>query len=169
MTAQESAPAPRTQPRRRAVDILGLLGWLILVFAVSFAASRYMPGEWYARLHKPSWTPPNWMFPVVWTLLYAAMAAAAWLVWRRDGFAGARAALVLFLAQLALNGVWTYLFFGRQWVGLALVDILALLAAVIITMVLFRKHDRRAGYLLAPYIVWLAYASTLNLGVLVLN
>ncbi|HPC11429.1 MAG TPA: tryptophan-rich sensory protein, partial [candidate division Zixibacteria bacterium] len=90
-------------------------------------------------------------------------------VWRRDGFAGARAALVLFLAQLALNGVWTYLFFGRQWVGLALVDILALLAAVIITMVLFRKHDRRAGYLLAPYIVWLAYASTLNLGVLVLN
>ncbi|HPC10601.1 MAG TPA: tryptophan-rich sensory protein, partial [candidate division Zixibacteria bacterium] len=82
MTAQESAPAPRTQPRRRAVDILGLLGWLILVFAVSFAASRYMPGEWYARLHKPSWTPPNWMFPVVWTLLYAAMAAAcSMLVW----------------------------------------------------------------------------------------
>lgn len=155
--------------RGALANVLGLAGWLIITFAVSFWAAQFMPGDWYAQLEKPAWNPPNWVFGPVWGFLYAAMAVAAWLVWRRYGFIGAGAALALYFIQLALNGIWSWLFFGQHLVAVALLDIFLLLAAIILTMILFWRRVKWAGVLFVPYVLWVAYASTLNFGIMVLN
>jgi len=82
---------------------LGLVLWLVASLAAGWVGSRFMPGEWYASLTKPAWTPPSAVFGPVWTALYVLMGVAAWLVWRKAGFSGAPTALGLFVAQLALN------------------------------------------------------------------
>ena len=118
-------------------NALGLIGWLAASFAAGWIGSRWMPGEWYAALAKPSWNPPNWIFGPVWTALYVLMAVAAWLVWRQAGFAGAGPALGLFGGQLVLNALWPYLFFGLHRIDWALVEILVLWAAILAVLVLF--------------------------------
>lgn len=150
-------------------SILGLVGWLVVVFAAAGVGSRFLPGAWYASLVKPSWTPPNAVFAPVWTVLYAAMGVAAWLVWRRAGFGGAGSALALFAVQLVLNALWSYLFFGLHRVGFALLDIVVLWIAILAVTVLFWRVDRRAGLLLVPYLAWVGYASALNLALWRLN
>jgi translocator protein len=122
---------------------------------------------WYPTLAKPAFTPPDRVFGPIWTALYAMMALAAWLVWRRVGW-GARA-LWLFFAQLALNLAWSVLFFGWQRIGLALVDMALLLALIALTLVAFWRIDRRAGLLLVPYLFWVAYASALNGAIWLMN
>jgi tryptophan-rich sensory protein len=117
---------------------------------------------WYPTLTKPSFNPPDWVFGPVWTVLYIAMGMSGWLVWKRAGFAGARWTIGLFLVQLALNLIWTVLFFGLHAPGLAFVEIFILLAAIAGTMRAFAAVDRRAGWLLAPYLAWVAFASLLN-------
>src|SRR4051812_42361312 len=104
----------------------GLAGWLGLNLAVAAFASLFKPGEWYEALAKPAWTPPNLAFPLVWTVLYTAMAVAAWRVWRTGGFSAARLPLFLYLAQLGFNGAWSWLFFGLNWTRWALAEILVL-------------------------------------------
>jgi len=148
---------------------LGLVGWLAVTFAAAWVGSRFMPGAWYASLAKPSWTPPSGVFAPVWTVLYVLMAVSAWLVWRRVGFGTAGAALVLFVVQLALNALWSYLFFGLHRAGAAFLDIVALWLAILVVLVLFWRHDRWAGALLAPYLLWVIFASFLNLAVWRLN
>lgn len=164
-------PTVRSETERRTPvsSLLGLAGWLILTFAVAYWASQWRPGEWYGSLAKPAWTPPNWLFGPVWTLLYTAMAVAAWLVWRKHGFRRAAPALLLFLVQLALNGIWSWLFFGQHRIGLALVDIVVLLVAILITAALFWRHVKPAGILFLPYALWVAYASALNFQIWRLN
>jgi tryptophan-rich sensory protein len=125
--------------------------------------------EWYAALRKPSWTPPNWVFPVVWPVLYTLMGVAAWLVWRGAGFAGAGLALGIFLAQLAVNALWSYLFFGLHRTELGLLDIALLWVLIVATILAFRKHSPAAAWLLAPYLLWVSYAAALNAGILLLN
>ncbi len=95
--------------------LLALAGWVLLCFAAAAMGGLFMPGEWYASLKKPSWNPPGWIFGPVWTALYSMMAVAAWLVWRRDGWGKQRKPLLIFLTQLALNALWTPLFFGLHW------------------------------------------------------
>ena len=151
-----------------ARSILGLVGWLVVVFAAAGVGSRFLPGAWYASLVKPSWTPPNAVFAPVWTALYAAMGVAAWLVWRRAGFGGAGPALALFAVQLVLNAL-VILFFGLHSVGFALLDIVVLWFAILAVTVLFWRVDRRAGLLLVPYLAWVGYASALNLALWRLN
>ena len=141
---------------------LGLVGWLVISFAAAGIGSRFMPGEWYAALAKPSWNPPNALFGPVWTVLYVLMGVAAWLVWRRAGFGGAGAALGLFIVQLVLNALWSYLFFGQQRLDLAFGDILALLATILAVTILFWRIDRLAGALMLPYLAWVSFASVLN-------
>ncbi len=141
---------------------LGLVAWLLLPLAAGALGSQFMPGAWYASLAKPSWNPPSFVFAPVWTTLYILMGVAAWLVWRRAGFRGARLPLVLFIVQLGLNALWTFLFFGRFRPDLAFLDIVALWLMILVVTVLFWRHDRRAGALLLPYIAWVGFAAVLN-------
>jgi translocator protein len=150
-------------------QILGLIGWLLAAFAAAGIGSLFSPGAWYAQLDKPSWNPPGWIFGPVWTALYTMMAIAAWLVWRRGGFAGAPVALALFGAQLVLNAMWSWLFFGLHRPALALVDIVALLVAIAATIVAFWQHSRPAALLLVPYLGWVGFATALNLTLWRLN
>lgn len=148
---------------------IGLGAWLALCYAVALVGSQFTAGAWYEQLVKPAWTPPGWVFGPVWTVLYGAMAVAAWFVWKDHGFGGARLALGLFLVQLALNLAWSWLFFGEQRIGLALVDIAALLLAILLTMIAFWRRRRLAAILLVPYLLWVIFASMLNFEIWRLN
>lgn len=126
--------------------------------------------EWYPTLTKPAFNPPAWIFAPVWTALYLAMGLAAWLVWRRLGEApAARAALVAFWAQLALNWAWSFLFFGMRSPLAGLVDIVLLLAAIVVTTALFFRVSAWAGALMIPYLAWVAFATVLNAALWRLN
>jgi len=145
---------------------IGLVGWLVLCFGAAAVGARFRPGEWYAALRKPSWTPPSWLFAPVWTLLYAMMAVAAWLVWRQTGLSSE---VGLFVVQLALNAAWSWLFFGLHRPGLAFADIVALWVAILGTLAAFWAVRPLAGWLLVPYLAWVSFASALNAAVWRLN
>jgi benzodiazapine receptor len=150
-------------------SLVGLVGWLLVSFAAGLIGSRFMPGAWYASLVKPAWTPPDAVFAPVWTVLYVLMGVAAWLVWRRAGFTGASAALTLFLVQLILNALWSYLFFGLHRVDLALLEIVVLWVAILVVALLFWREDRLAGVLMIPYLLWAGFAAGLNFALWRLN
>ena len=141
---------------------IGLIFWLAVTFTVAWIGSWFQPGEWYAGLVKPTLTPPGWIFGPVWTLLYAMMATAAWLVWRRYGWANAIGPLGLFFGQLALNALWSYLFFGAHHLLLAFIEVMVLWIVIVLTMVSFWRTVPAAGALLIPYVIWVGYASVLN-------
>lgn len=144
------------------VAILGAVGWLVLTFAAAALGARFLPDEWYRRLNKPAWNPPNSIFAPVWTMLYLLMAVAAWLVWRRYGISGALVPLLLFVAQLLLNAAWTWLFFGRHQIRAALIDIGVLWVTILATLVSFWKLEPLAGILLLPYLAWVSFATLLT-------
>ena len=147
----------------------GLAVWLGVTFLAAAVGSRFLPGEWYAALEKPAWTPPDAVFGPVWTFLYATMGVAAWLVWKEAGFAAARLALGVYLAQLVVNAAWSWLFFGLHRIGWALADIVLLLLLILLTLLLFWRRSRVAGLLLIPYLLWVGFAAALNLALLRLN
>jgi tryptophan-rich sensory protein len=134
----------------------------------SFATSAKIP-TWYATLAKPALNPPNWIFAPVWTTLYILMAVAAWMVWTRRQQAGTRAALALFAVQLLLNTLWSFLFFGAENPGLAMVEIIVLWLAISATIRTFREISPTAAWLLAPYLAWVSFASYLNFAIWRLN
>lgn len=148
-------------------DILRLLIFLAITFAVASFGALFMPGAWYAALEKPAWTPPSWLFGPVWTVLYVMIAVAGWLVWQRESRVGTP--LVLWGAQLALNGVWSWLFFGLERPGLAALDIIVLLALIATTALVFMRISRVAALLLVPYLAWVGFASALNIAIWQLN
>jgi len=148
---------------------LVLVGWLALTFAAAATGVFVSSGGWYASLAKPAWNPPSWLFGPVWTLLYAMMAVAAWLVWREGGWKAQRRTLSLYLMQWALNALWTPLFFGLQRPGLAFAEIITLDAAVLGTFMAFWRVRRAAGLLLVPYTFWVAFATVLNITIWRLN
>ena len=125
-------------------------------------------GSWYAHLAKPSWNPPSWVFGPVWSVLYAMMAVAGWMVWRR-GRAASQLALRWFAVQLVLNVGWSSVFFGLQLPGLAFVEILVLWVAIAVTLVTSWKVSRAAVILLAPYLLWVSFAALLNFAIWRLN
>ena len=151
---------------------IGLVVSILICFAAagigSLATTPQIPG-WYANLAKPTWTPPGWIFGPVWTLLYLMMAVAAWLVWRKAGFASAKLPLALFGIQLALNSLWSVLFFGLQNPGAAAVEIILLWAAILATMITFWRRSRVAGGLLTPYLAWVSFAAVLNVAIWRMN
>jgi len=150
-------------------NAIGLVGWLLVSFAAAWIGSRYMPGAWYASLAKPAWTPPNALFGPVWTVLYVCMGVAAWLVWKRSGFGGAGAALALFVVQLVLNALWSYVFFGLHRISAAFLDIVVLWAVILVVTVLFWRKVRMAGVLMLPYLIWVGFASCLNFALWQMN
>jgi benzodiazapine receptor len=142
----------------------GLLGWLVASFiaaAVGGAAS-IRAGSFYVQLDRPGWAPPSNVFGPVWTVLYLMMAVAAWLVWRERGFRAARTALSLFLVQLALNALWSWLFFAWRRGGPAFADIVVLWVLIVATLVTFWRIRPLAGALLVPYLAWVTFAAALN-------
>lgn len=168
---QRAAPAGRgRQPYSAGVQAAGLAGFLVaslLVAALGGLASAANVTGWYATADKAPWSPPNGVFGPVWTILYTAMALAAWLVWRKRSD-GTRQAMVVYAIQLALNLAWTPVFFALYpalgtaalWLGLAI--IVALVAAVTVTVLHFGPISRTAGLLLLPYVSWLVFAASLN-------
>lgn len=143
-------------------SLLGLLGWGLLTCCAAVVGSLAAPSEWYAALRKPAWTPPNWLFGPVWTLLYTLMAFAAWLVWHHGGWTRQRGPLTAYVVQLALNGLWSWVFFGWRQPGWAFVELLALAAAIGVTLRLFARVSRPAAWLLVPYLAWVLFAAVLN-------
>jgi len=153
-------------------DIAGLLAFLVICFGVSVAggaATASSVGTWYQTLQKPPFNPPDWLFAPVWTVLYVMMAVAGWRVWRTHGLRGASAAMTLFGIQLALNLVWSFVFFGYRLIGAALIEIVVLLVAIVMTTILLWRRDRLAGVLFIPYAGWVAFATTLNFALWQLN
>ena len=149
--------------------LLAFVAACLAVGAIGGAVTATSVGTWYQQLRKPSINPPNWVFAPVWTALYIAMAVAAWRVWRARGLEGARSALVLFALQLALNLGWSILFFGLRQIGLALIEILILLATLVATTLAFRRIDGIAALLLVPYVAWVSFATVLTAAVWRLN
>ena len=147
---------------KRLFDLLGLALWVVLTFSVAALASQFEPGEWYSYIAKPTWTPPGWLFGPVWGMLYLAMSISAWLVWRQRSRRAVSLPLGFFLMQLAVNGLWSWLFFGRQWVGLALIDLIVLVSLVAITAAMFLRVRKTAGLMLLPYLLWVSFAAALN-------
>lgn len=149
---------------------------LVIAFAVCFAASAIGGAltepnlDWYATLAKPGFTPPNAAFPIVWTILYAVMAVSAWLVWRTPGNAGdKKVGLIWFGIQLVLNVLWSFAFFWLHSPLYGFGVILALIVAIVITIVYFDKVSRPAALLLMPYVLWVAFAAALNFAIWMLN
>jgi tryptophan-rich sensory protein len=142
----------------------------LAVGAVSGVATSSGVADWYPTLAKPSFNPPAWVFGPVWTVLYLMMGVAAFLVWKRGlDSGGVRLALTLFLIQLALNGLWSILFFGMRSPGWALIEIVILWLAIAGTFVAFRLVDPVAGWLLLPYWAWVSFATILNASLWWLN
>lgn len=134
--------------------------------AAATTGAMFDPGDWYDSLEKPSWTPPKWVFPVTWTTLYLFMSFAAMRVAQLDENAYAMAFYAL---QLALNTLWTPIFFGLKRMGAGMIVILCLWLAVVGTCVAFWQLDWLAGILFLPYIAWVTTASALNWSVWRLN
>jgi benzodiazapine receptor len=125
---------------------------------------------WYASLAKPFWTPPPLTFPIVWTLLYVLMGISFWRLWDRTPSSAYRSrAMTSLLVQLILNALWSPVFFGWHGTRTALILIVALLVAIAATIITAARVDRVAAWLLAPYLIWVAYATTVNAGIVVMN
>jgi len=152
-------------------QVFALSGWLLLAFAAAAigALATMEAKSFYAILVRPSWAPPGWVFGPVWTVLYALMGLAAWLVWRSGGFKAHRTALVLFVLQLAANALWSWLFFTWHQGAVAFAEILVLWALIAATAASFWRLNTLAGVLMVPYLAWVTFASALNFAVWQLN
>ena len=148
-------------PSWMSSNMLTFILFLALVASAAFFGGQWGAGPWYRTLSKPSWTPPDWLFPAVWTLLYVLIAIAGWLVWDTDG-ANRPVLLTLWAAQLVFNALWSYIFFGRRDMRLALLDIVALWLAIGAFIVLAWPVNQLAAMLFVPYFVWVSYAMALN-------
>jgi tryptophan-rich sensory protein len=160
-----ATPAGRRVSTSPTKQVLGLVGWLLVSYAAAAVGSIASAGagDFYLGLNRPPWAPPAWLFAPVWTGLYLLMGVAAWLVWRAVGIAGAGMAFVLFLLQLGLNALWTWLFFGMRDGTLAFAEILVLWAFILATLIAFWRVRPIAGMLLIPYLLWVTYAGALTL------
>ena len=137
--------------------------------AGSLATTPKIP-TWYAGLAKPDWTPPDAVFPIVWTTLYVLMAVALWRLWQLHAPSPERRRAVAFwFVQLALNAIWSPVFFGLEAPGLGLAVILAVWVAIVATIWACARIDHIAAWLLAPYLLWVSYATALNLAIVVMN
>ena len=133
-----------------------------------FMGSLFSPGEWYHSLQKPLFNPPNIIFPIVWNILFVLMGIAAWRIGEKQRKI-ISLPLALFIIQLCFNALWSYLFFGLQNPGLALIDILILWVLILVTTVIFYMIDKIAGALLIPYLGWVGFAIYLNYSIYYLN
>jgi benzodiazapine receptor len=161
---------PLTPPRQA----LGLLGWLTLTFAAAALGARASidAAAFYAQLVRPAWAPPAWLFGPMWSTLYLLMGLAAWLVWRERGVrgtGGARIALGLFVVQLAVNALWSWLFFAWRQGAWAFAGVIVLWVLILATLIAFWRVRPLAGILLIPYLAWVTLAAALTYSVWLAN
>jgi tryptophan-rich sensory protein len=136
--------------------------FLVACLSAGSTGGLFPPGKWYENLDKPPWTPPNWLFPVAWTTLYLLMAAAGARVAVSDGNA---VAMALWSLQIALNGLWTPVFFGLRRLKLGLIVLIGLWLSVAATLLALWQVDWIAGLMFVPYLVWVSVAGALNFSV----
>ncbi|MBU1211801.1 MAG: tryptophan-rich sensory protein [Alphaproteobacteria bacterium] len=144
-------------------DLLSFLPFLAAVVLVAASGAVFMPGKWYDTLDKPSWTPPSWLFAPAWSALYILIAIAGWIAWKEEGLG---VALAVWGANLIFNAAWSWLMFGRQQIGAALADALAMLVTIVVFIVLVLDSSETAALLFLPYLAWVAFASLLNWSIL---
>ena len=154
---------------RRIAGLAVCVGLCLAVGALGGWVTAGSVKDWYPTLNKPSFNPPNWIFGPVWTVLYVMMGIAGWRVWCKASGDRARGPLTLFALQLALNLGWSVTFFGLHAIGAAVVVIVALEAAIVGTILVFRRIDGLAAALLVPYALWVAFATLLNFTIWRLN
>jgi tryptophan-rich sensory protein len=140
--------------------------FLASCFAAGSTGALFEPGKWYQSLAKPSWTPPNWLFPVAWSTLYLCIAAAAARVAPLEG---SQYAMAFFALQIALNTLWTPVFFGLKRMGSGMIVLVGLWISVAATLALFWSLDLVAGLLFVPYLIWVTVAGALNYSVWRMN
>ncbi len=152
-------------------QVIGLAGWLLLSFAAAAigALASVQAATFYQQLAQPSWAPPASVFGPVWSVLYALMGLAAWLVWREGGWQRRRGVLALFVVQLMVNALWSWLFFAWHHGALAFADIVLLWLLILATVIGFWRVKPLAGALLLPYLCWVSFAAVLNFAVWHLN
>lgn len=146
---------------------LALAGFFAAAFVAASSGAVFKPDDWYLSLRKPGWTPKPWVFPVVWTPLYIAIALAGWLAWRQTGLF--TLAFVFYAAQMVLNAGWSAIFFGLRRPDLALAELALLWLAILATLLGFAPSSPAAAWLLAPYLLWVTIAGALNASVWRLN
>jgi tryptophan-rich sensory protein len=157
---------PNVSLKRHAL----LLGACLLVsFLPGVFGAAFPPGEWYVHLDKSALTPPGWVFPIAWTLLYIAIGVALYLFLVQAPPPKRRGALVVFGVQLVLNALWSWIFFGLHEIGAALVEIVALWLAIVATMIVFGRHSRVSAKLLLPYLLWVSFATYLTFAIWIMN
>jgi tryptophan-rich sensory protein len=148
---------------------LSLAGFIGAVFAAATTGAVFKPGQWYRDLAKPTWTPPDWAFPVVWAVLYLMIAVSGWLVWEATAGWERTFLIGVYLLQLALNAGWSVIFFGFRNPRLALVEVAAMWFSIAVLIVLFWPVSMTASLLLIPYLVWVSIAAALNAEIVRLN
>ncbi len=154
-------------------NLLSLILWYLPVLLVQIISSKVTFSSlspWFRQLKKATWSPPNWLFGPVWTLLYLMMTVSVWLIYKSGNEINQKKiAYYLFFTQLILNGIWSILFFGLHKTGWALIDLGFLIAAVLVMTICYFKLSKAAGFLLIPYLIWIIYAFTLNAAIFQLN
>ena len=149
---------------------LALLFFVFLNVCAAMSGGYFTPGEWYEALSKPSWQPPKWAFPVVWSVLYLLNAISGWIIWKTVGLEETGLlALAVYIASLVLNALWSAIFFGMRRMRLALLEAGALWASVAAQIYLFWQIDSLVGMILLPYLLWVSVAFWLNRTMLRLN
>lgn len=169
-TSSMTLPVPSTTPstrRSHLVSFLVLLGLIAVCELVGVLGALVTDPGFYEQLVRPSWAPPASVFGPVWTTLYALMAVAAWLVWRTGP--RSRGPLIWFAVQLALNALWSPVFFGLHSLGGGLIVIVMLELAILQTIRSFAPRSRLAALLMVPYAAWVAFATALNAAIWWLN
>ncbi len=142
-----------------------LAAFIAACLAAASTGALFRPGDWYERLAKPWWRPPNWLFGPAWAVLYTMIAISGWLVWREAGFAGAAVPLFVYGLQLVANAAWSAIFFGLRRPDLAFLELGVLWLLILLTIVLFAPVSAQAAWLLVPYLVWVTFAGALNFSI----
>jgi benzodiazapine receptor len=157
--------------RSRWVQAIGLVAWLAASFTAATvgAVASANAGAFYQSVTRPAWAPPGWLFGPVWSVLYLLMGVSAWLVWRARGWRGARGALSLFLVQLGVNALWSWLFFAWRLGAASFAGVIVLWLLVAWTLASFWRVRRFAGALLIPYLLWVGFATALTYAIWRLN
>jgi translocator protein len=151
-------------PYSHRTQLLGFMGWMTLTFAVAAvgAFASIEARAFYAQLIRPAWAPPGYVFGPVWSVLYTMMGISAWLVWRERGAKNWALALTLFVVQLGINALWSWLFFAWHKGAWAFADVVLLAVLIAVTMAAFGSIRRLAAWLMLPYLCWVSFASLLT-------